>query len=228
MSQNDQNQILFNNIKGRNEINTFYDAVRNEINTFKVEYEVYSDILQEFLSTYTIEDKKNHHPRLNILSPIEARTLNFDTIIISNLNEGEFGKQAPSQNWLSRKMRLDFGLHDLSRDQGIGSFDFSNYLGNKNIYLTRSLSVNNELSEKSKQLLKLQTVMKAANIRDVSENNDYWNFLLKNFNGAINEKTNYKEKSVACPPKKIALTKFLLLILENGCVIHIISTPKEY
>ena len=213
LSKNYQNNILLKDLNGTENIEIFINEIKDNISTFKVEYEVYCKILKDFLSNYSLEEKQNHHPRLNILSPIEARIMNFETIIVSNLNEGEFGKQAPSQNWLSKKMRLDFGLHDLSRDNGVGGFDFANYLGNKNIYLTRSLSNNNSPTEKSHHLLKLETVIKAANIDDNFKNNHYWNSLSKNFYGEIKKEEDINIKIQARPPlfnslEKVSVTDF--------------------
>ena len=166
-------------LKGFDEFIEFFNEVQLNLAEFIIEDNIYHKILEQFLGNYSFEEKINHHPRLHILSPIEARSLNFDSIIISNLNEGEFGKQSAAQNWLSENMRIEFGLPSFKRRFGVAAFDFSNYFNNKKVFLTRSLFKNNSPTNKSHILLKIETVLKAAKIQN-NYHNQYWPNFLKN------------------------------------------------
>jgi len=169
-------------LSGFEEFADFVEEFAAEAPFFEIENVIYHKILKQFLASYNFEKKQNHHPRLHILSPIEARIMNYDVMIVANLNDGEFIAQVKTQNWLSRKMRLDFGLSDLNRRIGISAFDFCNYLGNKKVFLTRSLSSNNAPTTKLRFLLKLETLLKATNSANQLDGGKYWHFLLLHFN----------------------------------------------
>ncbi len=215
LSENNKNEIGLDKLTGVEEFFEFLEEVRGEASSFKVESEVYYKILRQFLSGYNFDIKQNHHPRLHILSPIEARLMNFDVMIVSNLNENEFSSQIKTQNWLSRKMRLDFGLSDLTRKIGVSAFDFSNYLGNRQVFLTRSLLSNNSPTTKLRFLLKLETVLKATNLVDKLDDGKYWYFLLEEFNNFqednrfLSEKKRHQQlsKNLANPPLKDRIKK---------------------
>jgi ATP-dependent helicase/nuclease subunit B len=119
--------------------------------------------------------------------------MSFDVMIVSNLNEGEFIAQGSTQNWLSRSMRLDFGLPDLTRRVGVSAHDFNNYLGNKKVFLTRSSSSNNAPTSKLRFLMKLETILKATKLFDNLDDGKYWHFLLKQFNAVEDSSKNVKQ-----------------------------------
>lgn len=182
LSKNAQNQENLDNLTGSAEFYDFIEDLKENAPNFEIEQEIYYQLLRQFISSYSFEKKQNHHPRLHILSPIEARIMNFDVVIVANLNEGDFIAQTNTQNWLSRKMRLNFGLFDTTRKTGMSAFDFCNYLGNKKVFLTRSITKNNAPTSKLRFLLKLETLLKAANAKNEIDDGQYWHFLLEKFN----------------------------------------------
>ncbi len=198
LSKNSKNEESLNRLAGASEFLNFLGELRDQNPNFVIENEIYHKLLRQFISSYNFEKKQNHHPRLHILSPIEARIMNFEIMIISNLNEGEFIAQVKTQNWLSRKMRLDFGLCDITRRTGISAFDFCNYLGNKKVFLTRSATKNNTPTVKLRFLLKLETVLKAVNSDFKIDSGKYWHFLLEQFN--YSQKFKIIKKDYPNPP----------------------------
>lgn len=184
LSTNFKEQIICNSLTGVSEFNDFLEDLQFNAPNFEVESDCYHKILAQFLSRYKFEIKENHHPRLHILSPIEARIMNFDVMIISNLNEGEFIAQIPTLNWMSRKMRIDFGLSDTAQKIGVSAFDLSNYMANKKVFLTRSLTKNNAPTAKSRFLIKIQTLIQASNINYEINVSDRWNKILGDLFGA--------------------------------------------
>jgi len=105
---------------------------------------------------------KNSDPKIQILSNIEARLINFDLIIISSLNQGDF-PQITEDNWLGNKILFDLGIDRSTKKISQNAFDFFNYLGNKKVILTRSLSSGNSLNISSPFLLKILTLLKKIN-----------------------------------------------------------------
>jgi ATP-dependent helicase/nuclease subunit B len=209
LSENYQNKVILDELTGSDEFEEFVEELRLQSPNFKVESEVYHKLLRQFLSGYNFEKKQNHHPRLHILSPIEARLMNYDVMIVANLNENEFIAQAKTQNWLSQKMRVDFGLPDLTRRIGVSALDLSNYLGNKKVFLTRSLTKDNAPTSKLRFLLKLETILKAVKIEDEFDKGQYWKYLLDE--GGNFDKPTAKKDDFANPPlsdrlKKVSVT----------------------
>ena len=111
--------------------------------------------------------KYNNSPNKNdckiqILSNIEARLINFDLIIIPSLNQGDF-PEIIEDNWLGNKILFDLGIDRSVKKISQNAFDFFNYLGNKKIVLTRSISTGNSLNISSPFLLKILTLLKKIN-----------------------------------------------------------------
>lgn len=114
--------------------------------------------------------------KINILSTIEARLLNYDLTIISSLNEGSL-PQIKSENWLGKKIRADLGVDNLGVEIGINAYDFCNHFCNKEVILTRAITNNNVENIASRFLLKLQALAKKAGIKIA--NGDYYKEILR-------------------------------------------------
>ncbi|MFT6220489.1 MAG: ATP-dependent helicase/nuclease subunit B, partial [Rickettsiales bacterium] len=147
------------NIEGGTELLKFIDEISNSKINFACEPESYSRILQNFLKKYQYRRTGNFHPRLHILSTMEARLMSFDLSIVAGLCEGSFPSSA-SEDWLGSKIRSDIGMPTKSRKIGIEAYDFCNYLGGNKVILFYPKSQNNSPTIKSRFLLKLETVLK--------------------------------------------------------------------
>lgn len=71
-----------------------------------------------------LRPKQRMHPRLHILSPIEARLLNADVTILAGANEGVWPAKIEQDSWLSRPMRKDLGFSDNEARIGQSALDF--------------------------------------------------------------------------------------------------------
>ena len=111
-----------------------------------------------------VRSKYGSHPRLRILGPIEARLCSFDTIIISNMNEGTMPSKASSGAWLSRPMKKDFGFPLPEKSIGVLAHDFCEMACGKEVYLTRAERVDAAPTVKSRWLMRLETVLNALSI----------------------------------------------------------------
>lgn len=101
---------------------------------------------------------------IQILSPIEARLLNFDLIILASLNYGNF-PQIESENWLGKKIRSDLGIDLVSKKVGQNAYDFCNYLSNKSVILSRSKTKNGVLAIASPFVLRFEILCKKFAIK---------------------------------------------------------------
>lgn len=125
---------------------------QNPLQTFKT---IFSKI-----SYYNITDS---NAPIQILSPVEARLVNRDLVIIASLNEGDF-PEIESQNWLGKKIRKDLGVDKKLLKIGQNAYDFSHYLSNKQVILSRSLIKNDSISICSPFLLKFKALCQKADI----------------------------------------------------------------
>ena len=130
----------------------------------------YLELFESLLSGVMVRSKYGSHPRLRILGPIEARLCNFDSLIVSGLNEGTMPANASSGAWLSRPMKKDFGFPLPEKAIGVSAHDFCEMLCGKEVFLTRSERVQGTPTVKSRWLMRLETVVKAAGI-DMSSTN---------------------------------------------------------
>ncbi|MSP33566.1 MAG: hypothetical protein EXR06_01525 [Rickettsiales bacterium] len=96
---------------------------------------------QHLFAQISYFEKSDAIALIQILSPIEARLLNFDLMILASLNYGNF-PQIESENWLGRKIRSDLGIDLVSKKVGQNAYDFCNYLSNESVILSRSKTKN--------------------------------------------------------------------------------------
>ena len=101
------------------------------------------------------------HPRIHILSPIEARLLRFDRVIISGLTEKTWPAHAEPDPWMSRPMRQKFGLPSVERSIGQAAHDIFYHSHADEVYLTRSRKVDGTRTVDSRWLVRLETLVKA-------------------------------------------------------------------
>ncbi|MDA0902106.1 MAG: hypothetical protein O3B09_01680, partial [Proteobacteria bacterium] len=188
-------------LEGAEEFRKFAQDINQESDDFTIEPQSYSKLLIQLMNGYSFSKKGNFHPRLHILSTMEARLVNKDVMIISGLNDGEFPSRSFAQNWLGAKMREDFGLPSFNQSIGVAAYDLGNYLGNRQVFLTRAHSNNNSPTLKSPFLLKLETVLKIVGIEnDLDDGSNSYKAWLTQLN-KIAERQLIK---APCPKPKLA------------------------
>ena len=131
----------------------------------------YLPLLAELMGNESIRATYGTHPRLSILGPIEARLCHFDYVILGEFNEGIWPKSANADMWMSRPMKKDFGFDLPEKAIGILAADLCCFLASSNVIITRAERVDGVPMKKSRWLLRLQTVLNAAN-SDISAISD--------------------------------------------------------
>ena len=96
--------------------------------------------------------------RVRILGPLEARLTTSDRLVLGGLNEGTWPPEARSDAWLSRPMRLRFGLDLPERRIGLSAHDFAQMLGAPQAILTRAAKVAGAPTVASRFLQRLAAV----------------------------------------------------------------------
>ncbi|MEM1364648.1 MAG: double-strand break repair protein AddB, partial [Pseudomonadota bacterium] len=124
-------------------------------------------LLITLLEGTAVRPRRQHHPRLHILGPLEARLLHFDRVILGGMNEGTWPAQSRNDPFLSRTMKSDFGLEPPERRIGQSAHDVSMLLGAPNVLLSRALRVENAPTVASRWLQRMEAVVGTDNFQTV-------------------------------------------------------------
>jgi ATP-dependent helicase/nuclease subunit B len=117
----------------------------------------YPGLLETLLAGQIYRPAFGQHPRLSIVSPMEARLQQFDLVILGSLNEGSWPGAPGADPWMSRPMREAFGLPALEREIGQSAHDFHVLCHAKEVLLTRARKVAGTPTIPSRWLTRLTT-----------------------------------------------------------------------
>lgn len=158
-------------------------------------------------------EKSDAAAEIQVLSTIEARLINRDLVIIASLNEGDF-PEIESENWLGKKIRKDLGVDKKLKKVGQNAYDFCNYLCNKSVILTRSLTRNNSPTICSPFLLKFETLCKKLEV--TLDSGEKYFEILRNINAVESNKISRPNPKPLAEvrPKKLAVTDISKLLSD--------------
>jgi ATP-dependent helicase/nuclease subunit B len=143
----------------------------NTLAAFLAELMAQADVLEEvdpmsypalfdtLLSEQVWRLRYGQHPRLQILSPIEARLLQFDLVILGGMNEGTWPASPAADPWMSRPMRASFGLPSLERSIGQAAHDVTLLAASPEVILSRARKVEGAPAVPSRWLVRLETLV---------------------------------------------------------------------
>ena len=120
----------------------------------------YPGLLETLMSGETYRPRFGRHPRLHILSPIEARLQHFDRVILGGLNEGTWPSMLQADPWMSRPMRSGFGLPAPERLIGQSAHDVYLLCAGPEVILTRANKIEGSPTVPSRWLVRLETLVK--------------------------------------------------------------------
>lgn len=121
--------------------------------------EQYPGVFEAFLAAELFRPAYGAHPRLRILSPMEARMVKVDRVILGELNEGVWPALPAPDPWMSRPMREAFGLPSPDRAIGQSAHDFYMLCGCPEVVLMRARKIEGVPTVPSRWLTRLQTLV---------------------------------------------------------------------
>ena len=124
----------------------------------------YPALFEELMAGKVARSAWDHHPRLHIWGPLEARLQHADLLILGGLNEGVWPAPPEADPWMSRPMREAFGLSPPERRIGLAAHDFAQGFGAPKVVLTRSVRVEGTPTVPSRWLMRLDAVMGACGL----------------------------------------------------------------
>ncbi len=119
----------------------------------------YPGLFETLLADASYWPRFGLHPRLHILSPIEARLQRFDKVMLGGLNEGTWPADAAPDPWMSRPMRVRFGLPATERAIGQSAHDFYLFCASPEVILSRARKVEGAPTVPSRWLVRLETLV---------------------------------------------------------------------
>ncbi len=102
----------------------------------------FPDWLDALLAQQVIRPRFGRHPRVALLSPIEARLQQSDVVILAGLNEASWPPTASTDPFLADHMRASLGLPTSEFRLGQAAHDFAQGMGAPTVYLSRSRKSN--------------------------------------------------------------------------------------
>jgi len=146
----------------------FLASLRADISEdYQIDPILYPEILRSFFMAESWYPEFGQHPRLDILSPIEARLLGADMVIIAGLNEGNMPQLPSNDSFLNQQIRRQLGLDLLERRIGQQAHDFELMAQTDELILSRSLKEDGSPALPSRFLESLRAVT------DIDDNQRY-------------------------------------------------------
>ncbi len=171
------NTILWQNESGKQSLEFIKELMESADEIGVITPKQYLNIFDTLISGKIYHEKKNNTSRIIILSPIEARMLSFDTVILGDLNDGSWPQIPDTGPWMNRIMRKNFHLPSPDVQIGQSAHDFIQHLNSKRVIITRSKKSGKSNTKPSRWLQRMETVYRAANISEERSNNIpylYW------------------------------------------------------
>ncbi len=137
----------------------------------------YPGLLRTLMRDPVVRPAWGKHPRLAIWGPLEARLQQADVLILGGLNEGTWPAETVADPWMSRPMRVRFGLPAPERRIGLAAHDFAQAAAAPEVVLTRAERVGGTPTVPSRWLMRLDAVLAACGLDEVPRDKRWlvWN-----------------------------------------------------
>lgn len=159
---NDNWSNIVSNSCAANEIFDFFARINQQKN-LECDYHQFVSIFNDIAKNYSFFKKTNSNLNIQLLSPIEARMINCDIIILCALNDAIFPARE-SENWLGKKIRKSLNIENSLKQIGVNAFDFCHYLSAPKVILSRHESSDNAVKLASQFWLRFQLFCQFLNI----------------------------------------------------------------
>lgn len=149
-----------------NEVYTTLHELISELPDSKIYIGEFENIIKNLLAEKNIFISNESEPKVQILTPIESRLLDFDYLIISSLNEKYWPEHPEIDPWISASSYTNLGFPGKQVKVGQSARDLLLLIQNKNILMTRSANENNTPQVTSRWITKIETWAKTKGLLD--------------------------------------------------------------
>ena len=134
----------------------------------------FPQILAQLMSSRSVRQSWQTHPRLAILGPVEARMQSADRIILGGFNEGNWPPRPEIDPWMNAEMRRVAGLQPHNWRTGLSAHDVWMAVSSPEIIITRSLRDGDAVTTPSRWLQRLEAVLGALSIDNAVDDGQRW------------------------------------------------------
>ena len=152
-----------------------FNSLFNQLNTLLLEYNYVNDLksllslYKELLSSETLDFKGDPIEGLQIMGMLESRNLDFETVIITSVNEGILPSGKSNNSFIPFDLKINHGLPTYKEKDAVYTYHFYRLLQRaKNVYLIYNTEPDVlEGGEKSRLITQLLT--DENRIKDIEE-----------------------------------------------------------
>ena len=126
----------------------------------------YGQVFTTLCAEHVVRKPWTKHPRLNILSPVEARMMMADLVILSSVNEGVWPPHSQGDPWINETIRKALNLPNRQWRTGLSAHDFFMMASQPEVIITRSDRTDDTLTIRSRWLIRLDAVLRATALED--------------------------------------------------------------
>ncbi len=143
--------------EGANELAAFFSQINETLDDTEILPDEFAGILRALMRGKVVRPHYGTHPRLFIMSPMEARLQRFDRAILANLNEGEWPQKPDADPWMNRQMRHKLGLPNADKRMGLQAHDFVQQAAGGEIFMMRTLKSDSAETVPSRFIQRIET-----------------------------------------------------------------------
>lgn len=159
LSRENGEEIAFSGPDGSKLADAFDElTASNAAAGLPVEPRDYAELFCAALAGRVVRRPPQLAPRVRILGLLEARLTESDRVVLGGLVEGTWPPESRSDAWLSRPMRLQLGLDLPERRIGLTAHDFAQFLGARDVILTRAAKLGGTPTNPSRFLQRLAAI----------------------------------------------------------------------
>ncbi len=105
----------------------------------RIDYARYAAFFETMIADTPVRPAEPADARLRIFGLLEARLLDFDTIMVAGLDEGSWPPKPRTDPFLNRSMRASLGMSPPERRIGQTAHDLSQLLGAREVVIVRTI-----------------------------------------------------------------------------------------
>lgn len=124
---------------GSFELSGFFAELREASIDKPISAEDFPGMLRALMRPHVVRPQYGMHPRLRILSPMEARLQRFDRVILADLNEAGWPQSPEADAWMNRQMRHKLGLPSPDKRIGQQAHDFIQQASGGEVFFMRTV-----------------------------------------------------------------------------------------
>ena len=155
-------------LTGHDLISQLCEQLANTNSDLRFDVSDIASLLQEALQAPLRKPDFSAHPRVLILSPMEARLQQFDRVILAGFNESDWPQTYQPNPWLNLAQRQTLGMTPPEAQATLAEHDIHALGMAPELFITRSLKYEGTPTTPSRYLVKLETQLEREGVKSTS------------------------------------------------------------